>query len=50
MFVLGKKKGLLEVFKFGIYIVILIVMMYVFVNNFDNLEKIICNVSIYVIF
>lgn len=50
MSALGKKKGLLEVFKFGTYIAIPIVMMYAFANNSDNLEKIIRNVSTYVTF
>jgi hypothetical protein len=35
----------LEVFKFGTYIAIPIVMMYAFANNSENLEKIIRNVS-----
>jgi hypothetical protein len=45
MSAIGKKKGLLEVFKFGTYIAIPIVMMYAFANNSENLEKIIRNVS-----
>ena len=45
MSAIGKKKGLLEVFKFGTYIAIPVVMMYAFANNSDNLEKIIRNVS-----
>lgn len=44
MSAVGKKKGLLEVFKFGTYIAIPIVMMYAFANNSDNLERIIRNV------
>lgn len=45
MSAIGKKKGLLEVFKFGTYIAIPVVMMYAFANNSENLEKIIRNVS-----
>jgi len=44
MSAVGKKKGLLEVFKFGTYIAIPIVMMYAFANNSENLERIIRNV------
>lgn len=49
MSAVGKKKGLLEVFKFGTYIAIPIVMMYAFANNSDNLERIIRNRS-YVVY
>lgn len=41
----GRKKGLLEVFKFATYVAIPVVMMYAFANNSENLEKIIRNVS-----
>lgn len=44
MSAVGKKKGLLEVFKFGTYVAIPIVMMYAFANNSGNLERIIRNV------
>ena len=42
----GRKKGLLEVFKFATYVAIPVVMMYAFANNSENLEKIIRNVSL----
>ena len=45
MSAVGRKKGLLEVFKFGTYVAIPVVMMYAFANNSENLEKIIRNVS-----
>lgn len=42
----GRKKGLLEVYKFATYVAIPVVMMYAFANNSENLEKIIRNVSL----
>jgi len=45
----GRKKGLLEVFKFATYVAIPVVMMYAFANNSENLEKIIRNRS-YVVY
>jgi len=39
----GRKKGILEVFKFATYVTIPIVMMSMFANNTENLDRIIRN-------
>ncbi len=43
----GRKKGILEVFKFATYVTIPIVMMSMFANNTENLDRIIRNVGLF---
>ncbi len=43
----GRKKGILEVFKFVTYVTIPIVMMSMFANNTENLDRIIRNVGLF---
>jgi hypothetical protein len=43
----GRKKGILEVFKFATYVTIPIFMMSMFANNTENLDRIIRNVGLF---
>ncbi|XP_039169498.1 uncharacterized protein LOC120293809 [Eucalyptus grandis] len=36
---IGTSKGILEIAKFGVYVTVPIVLMYVFANNSKNLQK-----------
>eukprot|EP01018_Ginkgo_biloba_P034529 Gb_22892 [translate_table: standard] len=46
---LGTSKGILEVFKFGVYVGVPIFLMYAFANNTKNMQKVMGNCS-YVVY
>ncbi|KAM7280752.1 hypothetical protein ACFE04_007886 [Oxalis oulophora] len=46
---IGTSKGILEIFKFGVYVSVPIVLMYTFANNSKNLQKFMGNRS-YVVY
>ncbi|XP_031384242.1 uncharacterized protein LOC116198070 [Punica granatum] len=41
----GTSKGVLEIAKFGLYVTVPVVLMYVFANNSKNLQKLMGNKS-----
>jgi len=43
---LGTSKGILEVFKFGIYVGVPIFLMYAVANNTENLQKLMGKVNV----